>query len=99
MNIKQVLVIGFGIILSTVGVSTIVSVYMQGFLRDTEDWVVHTYDVQLRLKGIEKSLVDAETGQRGFIYTDDETFLEPYKLATQTLSTNFDILEDLISDN
>ncbi|MBP0027582.1 CHASE3 domain-containing protein [Roseofilum sp. Guam] len=99
MNIKQVLVIGFGIILSTVGVSTIASVYMQGFLRDTEDWVVHTYDVQLRLKGIEKNLVDAETGQRGFIYTDDETFLEPYKLATQTLSTNFDILEDLISDN
>ncbi|MDJ1180638.1 CHASE3 domain-containing protein [Roseofilum sp. BLCC_M91] len=99
MNIKQVLVIGFGAILSAVGVSSIVSNYTTLFLEESQDWVLHTYDVQIKLKNIEKNLLDAETGQRGFIYTGDETFLEPYNLATQMLDRNFEILEDLISDN
>lgn len=99
MNIKQVLVIGFGAILSAVGVSSIVSNYTTLFLEESQDWVLHTYDVQIKLKNIEKNLLDAETGQRGFIYTGDETFLQPYNLATQILDRNFEILEDLISDN
>jgi len=99
MNIKQVLVIGFGVILSAVGVSSIVSNYTTSVLEENQDWVLHTYDVQIKLKNIERNLVDAETGQRGFIYTGDETFLQPYNRSTQMLDREFEILEELITDN
>lgn len=99
MNIKQVLVIGFGVILGTVGLSAVVSNYTNHFVEQSQHWVLHTYDVQIRLKNIETNLLKAETGQRGFIYTDDEIFLEPYNRSTQSISSELAILEDLISDN
>lgn len=99
MNIKQVVVIGFGIILSAVGLSTIISKYTHFFLEESEDWVLHTYEVQIKLKNVEKHLIDAETGQRGFIYTGNEVFLTPYNNAIQTLNSDWQILEELLSDN
>lgn len=99
MNIKQVLVMGFGVILSAVGVSTLVSKYTNYFVEESQHWVLHTYDVQIRLKNIETNLLEAETGQRGFIYTGDEIFLEPYNRSTEGINSDFAILEELISDN
>ena len=40
---------------------------------------------QQRLDGILDALRDAETGQRGFVITGNEVFLEPYLRAQQTL--------------
>jgi len=43
--------------------------------------------------------VDAETGQRGFLITGNERYLEPYGAALSTLETHLQRLESLTADN
>jgi len=46
------------------------------------DLVVHTYAVLSNLNATVERLVDAETGQRGFLITGQDHYLEPYRIAT-----------------
>ena len=50
-----------------------------GTMRDTADWVAHTHQMKEHVVNILSFLQDAETGQRGFIITGDESYLEPYQ--------------------
>src|SRR5688500_2288611 len=43
--------------------------------------VEHTYRVIGRLAELRARVVDAETGQRGYVITGDTTYLEPYRHA------------------
>lgn len=63
------------------------------------DWVTHTYDVKSDLKDIEKTLVDAETGQRGFVYTNQEIYLEPYYRAVEEINPMFLRIRNKLKDN
>lgn len=99
MNIRQVLPVGIIIIIGTFGISNLVS---QSYIRTLEEsagWVAHTYQVKGLLKGLEKTLVDAETGQRGFIYSGKENFLEPYNLAEQRIYDELEAIKLKISDS
>src|SRR4029077_6402394 len=42
-------------------------------------------------------LVDAETGQRGFLLTEDESYLEPYREAVKNLDRLTDELKKMTS--
>ena len=42
------------------------------------DRVDHTYNVIIQMHKLEQHLLDAETGQRGFIITRDSAYLKPY---------------------
>ncbi|MEB3340670.1 CHASE3 domain-containing protein [Okeania sp.] len=99
MNLRQVLPVGVIIIIATFGISNIFSQSSIRTLKESSEWVAHTYQVKSLLKGLEKTLVDAETGQRGFIYSGQGNFLEPYNLAQQTIDDNLDELQAKISDN
>lgn len=68
-------------------------------LVETINWVNHIREVQIHIRLLEKFLVDAETGQRGFIFTGDEEFITPYIAGVdnqESIKTN---LKKLISDN
>lgn len=41
-----------------------------------------------------RSMLDAETGQRGYLLTDNEVYLEPYDKAVATVHTNLDRLRN-----
>jgi len=45
----------------------------------------HSYEGQLTLDEVVARLVDAETGQRGYLLTGDEAYLEPYREAIKNL--------------
>ena len=62
-------------------------------------WVTHTQQVLYELGETESLLKDAETGQRGFLYTGREQYLAPYKAAGIRLGDHIAILEALIADN
>ena len=66
---------------------------------ETGLWVSHTRQVQLRLSEVESLLKDAETGQRGFLYTGGEQYLDPYKLALTQIDSHINALAELTSDN
>ena len=44
-----------------------------------------------------QQMVDAETGQRGYLLTGDPRYLEPYNLATSDISQNLNVLSRLFT--
>ncbi len=47
--------------------------------------ITRTYDVLVRLQSVFSSMQDAETGQRGYLLTGEESYLEPYSRARGVL--------------
>ena len=68
-------------------------------LIDNEKWVAHTHQVRRELADLVSFLKDAETGQRGFIITASETFLEPYQMSLHEIEKTFDNVRKLTSDS
>ena len=64
-----------------------------------QDWVAHTHEVIAESKFFLAHMVDAETGQRGFIITDQKAYLDPYFEGVRETHTNFSKLKDLTIDN
>ncbi len=61
--------------------------------------VNHTYAVIIETENIISSLKDAETGQRGYILSNDSTFLEPYKSGKENAVKALDSVRSLTIDN
>jgi CHASE3 domain sensor protein len=59
----------------------------------------NSYEVGQILDEVEKRLLDAETGQRGYLLTADETYLEPYHAATNNLGAAMSHLRDVTSND
>ena len=62
-------------------------------------WVEHTQRVQLELSIVESLLKDAETGQRGYLYTGEARYLEPYNAAAHDIDAHIASLSELVTDN
>ncbi len=66
---------------------------------DTSSWVRHTHEVIGRAHLLEKLMIDMETGERGFLITGKENFLEPYDAALLQWDDEVQSLKTLVSDN
>jgi len=64
-----------------------------------QQWLSHTRQVQFEIQETNTLLADAETGQRGFLYTGDTRYLEPYTRATSQLDNQLQDLAKLSADN
>ncbi|AFY40256.1 integral membrane sensor signal transduction histidine kinase [[Leptolyngbya] sp. PCC 7376] len=76
-------------------------VFVAGQKRASEDnyWVTHTHEVITTAADLDKQLVDAETGQRGFLLTDSPAYLEPYYTGRQGGTEKLNRLKFLTRDN
>lgn len=61
--------------------------------------VMHTQEVLSELNQVLSTMKDAETGQRGFIITGSEVYLEPYQSARAQIGENVRRLKELTLDN
>ncbi len=61
--------------------------------------VAHTHQVIEHVTAVLSTLKDAETGQRGFVITGDEGYLEPYRSAAVSIDKLVKELRDLTADN
>jgi len=61
--------------------------------------VSHTYAVKENLAQLLSDLKDAETGQRGYVITGDESYLEPYTAALPHITNVLGTLKTLTADN
>lgn len=52
-------------------------------------WVNHSYEINLELERLVSHLKDAETGQRGFLLTQDSAYLAPYLNSKIKIATSF----------
>jgi diguanylate cyclase (GGDEF)-like protein len=68
-------------------------------LLDENQKVTHTFEVIVSLDNVIASMTDAQTGQRGYVITGDERFLEPYNAALPRLSDGIERVRQLTVDN
>ncbi len=68
-------------------------------LRDDMHMIVHSHQVIVALDALESSLQDAETGQRGYLLTGKEKYLDPYRAAIGDVDTRFRSIGSLTRDN
>jgi signal transduction histidine kinase/DNA-binding response OmpR family regulator/CHASE3 domain sensor protein len=68
-------------------------------LKDDNQLVVHTHQAMIALEELLSTLKDAETGQRGFLLTADESYLGPYNAAVQDTAARLAQVKDLTIDN
>ncbi len=66
--------------------------------RDAEQ-IAHTHEVLLGLNNVLSTMKDAETGQRGYIITGQESYLEPYSNASTIIEEQVLRIEQLTKDN
>src|SRR5665213_2920663 len=68
-------------------------------LLTSEQWVEHTWQVINQTERIMSSAKDAETGNRGYLITGDENYLQPYNQALHDLPIELAAFRSLTSDN
>ncbi|WP_404827139.1 CHASE3 domain-containing protein [Dendronalium phyllosphericum] len=83
-------------LLTTIG---LISYQSTKELIETSYWEKHTYEVLSQLKELNIELKNAETGQRGYIITGEQRYLEPYNVAIKVLDRKVKELQKLTADN
>ncbi|MBZ9676512.1 response regulator [Mesorhizobium sp. ES1-1] len=68
-------------------------------VREGNQKIVQSYDVIVALDGLLSSAQDAETGQRGFLLTNNEKYLEPYSAALSDIPARLNEIVLLTRDN
>ncbi|MFN6464761.1 MAG: response regulator [Nostoc sp. DedVER02] len=93
--------IGVSFVLSLATLTTIGLICYQSTneLIETSSKETHTYQVLSQLEDLNLQLTNAETGQRGYIITGEERYLEPYNAAIGVLNQRVKELQRVTSDN
>jgi len=99
MTVGKRLVIGFGMAALTLVLIAVVSYRNANLLIDNERLVAHTHQVRTELGDLLSEFKDAETGQRGFVLTGEDSYLEPYDAALKGLKASYADVTNLTSDN
>ncbi len=68
-------------------------------LVENDRWVTHTTIVRESLGRLLLALADAETGQRGFVITGKDEFLEPFTHASGEIERSYHDVRSLTADN
>jgi PAS domain S-box-containing protein len=90
---------GFAVLLAVLLINTAVTRRQLAVQDSNQGWVQHTQQVQLELAEFESLLKDAETGQRGYLYTGDPSYLEPYNNSVAQGYPHVAKLAELAADN
>ena len=85
-----------GIILCAISMISVSFIRQQ---RQAEAQTSHTYEVIDRLSQTFEHVLDAETGQRGYLITGREEYLEPYHAALMQIELDLNTLKESTSEN
>jgi PAS domain S-box-containing protein len=91
--------IGFSITMVVLVILGVFSYNTTQRLIDTASLQSHATRVMSNAEQLIKAIVDMETGQRGFVITGNEEFLEPYHEASQRIDGYVDTLDSLTLNN
>jgi signal transduction histidine kinase/CheY-like chemotaxis protein/CHASE3 domain sensor protein len=93
--------VAFGLVgvLFFFAISGIVAYLNLQTLRDDNQKIIHSHEVIVALGTLLSNAQDAETGQRGFLLTANDKYLEPYNTALAAISSEISNITRLTSDN
>ncbi|MCW3790524.1 CHASE3 domain-containing protein [Paenibacillus sp. LS1] len=99
-TIRSKILLGYLVVVLLFGAVLLVLTAQINVLQKENDFISH-HDLEVHnlTNAIEKNVLNMETGQRGFMITGNESYLEPYSQGLSQWNTNYDQLNALISDN
>ncbi|MEH2239331.1 response regulator [Nostoc sp.] len=89
---------GFGLASAILVLIGVISYQNTRILIDTNNQVQKTQEKINKLEELLSEMKDAETGQRGYILTGQESYLEPYQAVVGNIDQKIVELKDLIAD-
>jgi PAS domain S-box-containing protein len=92
-------VIAFALAFAVVLAGGVLGYMNAGRLAQHGERVAHTYRVIGSLEALLSTLKDAETGQRGYLLAEDESYLQPYEQAIGRVRAELDRIKALTADN
>src|SRR5579862_2881134 len=97
--IERLIQAGFALAIVVVGVIAVIALQTTRKLIEDHNWVTQSEEVLVELNLTLSTLVEAETGQRGYVITGDEQFLAPYEAAEAEIQDHVARLQRLAEDN
>jgi PAS domain S-box-containing protein len=99
MHKRLGVIAGFLIVLVLLAINTAVLRHQLAVQVGNQEWFSHSRRVVQELRNTESLLEDAETGQRGYLYTGKLDYLAPYSLATTQIDSHLENLAAQVGDN
>lgn len=99
LYIRTKILIGFSIVLGLFVILSVGVIISKTNSINTFHWVNHTNEVIAKANLLVKTLVDMETGQRGFLIAGEDEFLEPYTSGKKEFDKIVNELKQTVSDN
>lgn len=85
-TIQQILWRGFGTIFMSILIANLVAQQTKNTLVKSLDNVTSSYKILQELAQLDMLLLEAENAQRGYLYTGEDNFLEPYNEANASIN-------------
>ncbi|WP_405156923.1 CHASE3 domain-containing protein [Paenibacillus sp. FSL K6-0108] len=99
-TIRSKIVLGYLVVVLLFGaVLLVLSAQIDASQKEIDFISHHDLEVHNLTNAIEKNVLNMETGQRGFMLTGEESYLEPYTQALTQWNSNYAELYELVSDN
>jgi len=99
LSIGKKLYTGFIAILCILIVLSVMTYNNFNKQQNSNNWDKHTYQVLMLLDDVMESMINMETGQRGFSLTGKDNSLEPYHSGKEQFDRSISEVMDLTSDN
>src|SRR3954452_8961505 len=87
--------IGYVVVLAILAANGVVTLLNLRTIDESNRWIDHTREVVIQLEKALSTLKDAETGQRGYLLTGDDQYLEPFRVASDRMDGVLDRLARL----
>ncbi|HEY1631773.1 MAG TPA: CHASE3 domain-containing protein [Rhizomicrobium sp.] len=99
MSANRAILLGAIPILAVLGLAAYALFTFASDERTEQGWVTHTYEVMDSLRTVLGDAADAETGQRGYLLTKRQSYLQPYHDARARLDRDLSHFQILTRDN
>lgn len=98
-SFRRNILIGFGFSLLLLILSSVASFVSIRSLLSSAGWVNHTEKVIAELRSVGALLLEAESNQRGYLLTEEDTFLEPMQVNLVEIREKLNSIRALTLDN
>jgi PAS domain S-box-containing protein len=96
MRSEQKLVVAMGLLFGVIVVTCGLAMRNAAYLYDTARAVAQSHEVTQAAGRVLSNVKDAETGQRGYLLTGEESYLQPYDIGVQTVQASLARLDSLV---
>jgi methyl-accepting chemotaxis protein len=99
MTLVKKLQLTFAVIIALVLILILITAQQMNRIQEAVNLNIHTFEVIRAANRVRQDLLNIETGQRGFLVTGDEQFLQPYIDGKNEIEKNLQTLQQRTSDN